>query len=174
MASIKIMRVILLLLLYSVTTTVLCQTGGIKSLVQNVETGEAVPLCSVAIYRDGVLIMGDESNLDGSYSFQGLTPGDHSIEVFRINAISERIQTTVVADSTITVELDLKVCDNYIEPPRVCPRGHTNRISDIYYGLVLESKKLSRQSRRGKVILAGCEVPPCPDYYYCRKHKVRW
>lgn len=76
------------LLLFSVAAS--AQTA-LQGKVTEADSGEPVIFGSVAIYKNGVLITGVETDLDGNYSFSNIDPGTYDVEVSYIGLQTQRI-----------------------------------------------------------------------------------
>jgi len=55
------------------------------------ETGEVVIYGNVAIYKNGVLITGTETDLDGNYNFANMDPGTYDVEASYVGYQSQRV-----------------------------------------------------------------------------------
>lgn len=53
----------------------------LEGVVVDAETGEAIPFVNVALFLDGVLIVGTDTDFEGYYSFTGLAEGVYDIEL---------------------------------------------------------------------------------------------
>lgn len=133
------------ILLIGLTSMVTAQTGSIEGVITDSETGEPFEFCYIALYHDdGSLIYGDDV-WQGKYAIHNLPPGHYTLAAFYIDAIEFRTSSVVAADSTTRLDFSLTDCSDYQRPPKVCPEGHSNRITEIAYGLVIDSKKSSRK-----------------------------
>lgn len=71
---------IILLGLIVVSGSIIAQTGTIKGIVKDRETGEPVPFASVYVEMGGVKI-GDVTDFDGKYTVKPLNSGVHTVHV---------------------------------------------------------------------------------------------
>lgn len=60
------------------------------------ESGEPVLFANVVIYKNGILIYGIETDLDGNYSFSNIDPGTYDVEVTYVGFSPVRISKVVV------------------------------------------------------------------------------
>ena len=82
-----------LLLFFSLlllSATVSAQTS-LYGKVTEEDSGEPVLFGNVAIYKNGVLITGVETDLDGNYSFSNIDPGTYDVEVSYVGFQAQRI-----------------------------------------------------------------------------------
>ncbi len=73
-------RVLQSILLVAIPYLAMSQTA-LQGKVTDAESGEAILFCNVALYHNGVLILGAETDLDGNYSFSNIDPGTYDLEV---------------------------------------------------------------------------------------------
>lgn len=76
------------LLLFSATVS--AQTSLYGKVTED-ESGEPVLFGNVAMYKNGVLITGVETDLDGNYSFSNIDPGTYDVEVSYVGLQAQRI-----------------------------------------------------------------------------------
>jgi len=121
-------RTILLSLLFVFVGTITYgQTTSLSGKLTDADTGEAVMFANVAIYKNGVLITGVETDLDGNYFFSNIDSGKYDIESSFIGYATVKLTDVIVysgktnvVDLTIAegggVNLDEVVVIDYKEP----------------------------------------------------------
>lgn len=60
------------------------------------DTGEPIIFGSVALYKNGVLITGTETDFDGYYHFASLDPGTYAVETSYVGYTKQRIERVLV------------------------------------------------------------------------------
>ncbi len=60
------------------------------------DTGEPIIFASVALYKNGVLITGTETDFDGYYHFASLDPGTYAVETSYVGYNKQRIERVLV------------------------------------------------------------------------------
>ena len=103
------MKTILLLLAVWLggTSAVLAQTSLYGKVTDY--SGEPVIFGSVALYKNGVLTTGAETDFDGNYNFPNIDPGTYDVEVSYVGYSPKRIQGVKVSAgkaNKLDVELD--------------------------------------------------------------------
>ena len=53
-----------------------------------------------------------------------------------------------------------------------CPKGHTDSIIPVLYGMPTEESFAEADS--GKIWLGGCEIPDVEYNWYCKKHNIQF
>lgn len=98
---------------------------SLEGKVSEADSGEPVLFGTVAIYKDGVLITGTETDLDGNYVFANIDPGNYDIEFSYVGFTTQRISGVIVkADQINKVDavmtqgemLDEVVIVDYVVP----------------------------------------------------------
>ena len=93
-----------------------CAQNSITGVVTDETTQEPIIIGSVALYSDGVLITGTETDFDGKYSFSKLSPGKYDVEASYVGCQAKRISSIVVVDTDIQVNISLgEVKDFFID-----------------------------------------------------------
>ncbi len=98
------MNTIKLILLLSATIIcnfALAQNSNICGKVLDKATQEPVMFANVALYKNGVLIAGVESDLDGKYCFEGLEKGAYAIEVSFIGYATKKVSDIKIEEDEI-------------------------------------------------------------------------
>ena len=86
-------RFILLLLLFVLSTTVAFTqtTASLQGVVTDKDKGEPLIAANVAIYKNGVLVTGTQTDFDGRYSFNPVDPGVYDLEVTYVGYTPQKI-----------------------------------------------------------------------------------
>lgn len=78
----------------------LCHTmwsqTALQGKVTDSESGEPVIFCNVALYKNGVLLLGAETDLDGNYAFSNLDPGTYDLEASYVGYQTQRMEGVLV------------------------------------------------------------------------------
>jgi hypothetical protein len=105
------MRILLALLLFSITFVAHSQTGKISGKVYNIINNEAIPFAKIQIVDQSV---GAISDLDGLYEIKNLSPGLYSVKVsaagFKDQVVDE-IQVTNARPVMLDFAMDLIVVE---------------------------------------------------------------
>jgi len=103
------------------------QTSSICGKVIDKQTKEPVMFASVAMYKNGVLISGTESDLEGMYCLNPITKGVYAIEVSYIGYATKKIENIKIGEAEIAninieinegagINLDEVIIIDYKEP----------------------------------------------------------
>ena len=93
-----------------------CAQNSITGVVTDETTQEPIIIGPVALYSDGVLIAGTETDFDGKYSFSKLSPGKYDVEASYVGCQAKRMSSIVVVDTDIQVNISLgEVKDFFID-----------------------------------------------------------
>lgn len=101
---------ILTLLLFVVTTTAFAQTGSVTGKVTEAASGEPVLFTTVVASQGGEPIATGQTDLDGNYVISPLNPGDYTIEVKGVLGKHDFILSgvRVAANRPVTINVQLK------------------------------------------------------------------
>ena len=107
-------RNVLLSLLFMLFGTVAySQSTSLSGKVTDQATGEPVMFASVAIYKNGVLVSGAETDLDGNYNFSNIDSGTYDIEPSFLGYQPKRISGVVVYEGQSNI-VDLEISEGVI------------------------------------------------------------
>lgn len=84
-------RYLLLICSLLLTATVVFGQTSLSGKVTDADSGEAILFGSVAIYKNGVLVTGTETDLDGNYNFSNIDPGNYDVEVSYVGYQSQKV-----------------------------------------------------------------------------------
>jgi len=82
--------------------------GSLEGFVKDLETGEAIIFGTVSLLKDDVPVTGTDTDLNGYYSFNGVTPGTYDVEVTYVGYQPQR-QTGVLVSGGRTVEINFEI-----------------------------------------------------------------
>ncbi len=83
----------------------------IEGKVKDAETGDAIPLGAVSLFRNGVLIVGTETDLDGNYFISEVQPGTYDMEASYVGYVTQR-QTGIVIQAGRTNRINFSISDD--------------------------------------------------------------
>ncbi|MEL7250939.1 MAG: von Willebrand factor type A domain-containing protein [Bacteroidota bacterium] len=84
----------------------LAQSGIIKGQVMEMETKDPVVFASVALFENGTIIKGCETDFDGNYVLNSIPAGIYAIEVYYLGYETFRADSILVKDNEV-VTLDI-------------------------------------------------------------------
>ena len=102
-----IRRLLLTSILFSFGLVAWSQTS-LEGKITDAVTGDAVIFANVVLFKNGVLITGTQTDLDGNYVFSSIDPGTYDVEVSYTGYPSQR-QTGVVVLAGKAIKLDFKM-----------------------------------------------------------------
>lgn len=105
MKTTHLYRVLTIVFLSLLSTQILAQTGKISGVVVDAENGET--LIGVNVFIEGTTI-GDQTDLDGRYDINNISPGTYTIIASYISYARQRI-TDVVVKAGETVKLNFSL-----------------------------------------------------------------
>lgn len=100
-------RIPLLIFMLIVAFGAAAQTS-LEGKVTDAESGEPIIFGSVALYKNGVLVTGKETDIDGNYSFSNIDPGRYDVEFTYVGYQTQR-QTGVLVGQGRANRLDVKM-----------------------------------------------------------------
>ena len=89
------MKNIILLTCILISIQTFAQTS-LTGKVTDAETGEPILFGTVTLYKDGSLLIGTDTNIDGFYNFPNINPGTYDVEVSYVGYATERLVGIVV------------------------------------------------------------------------------
>lgn len=81
---------------------VLSAQTALEGKIIDQESGEPIILAQVALYKDGVLISGAESDFDGNYSVGNIDGGTFDVEASYVGFSPKRITDVVITNGRVT------------------------------------------------------------------------
>lgn len=89
-------RILLLLIVFfSVANLAMSQTS-LEGKVTDAASGEALPFATVGVFKDGALVTGVDTDLDGNYSISDIDPGNYDVEASFVGYTAKRLTGVVV------------------------------------------------------------------------------
>ena len=77
----RISKALLALFPILIFSTVFSQSGTMKGVVTDKDTGEAIPFANVVLYVDSIVYGGASSDFDGKYIIEPITPGNYTLQI---------------------------------------------------------------------------------------------
>jgi hypothetical protein len=105
-------RIILSLFGLLLAVGVMAQTS-LQGKVTDVGSGEPIIFGNVALYQNGNLVTGVETDFDGNYAFSNIDPGLYDVEVSYVGYQSSR-QVGVVVKAGKVTKLDLEISEGVV------------------------------------------------------------
>lgn len=106
-------RILLLLVMVISSWMVVHGQTSLEGQVTDGSSGETLPFATVAIYKDGNLITGGDTDFDGNYFFSDIDPGTYDIEASFIGYTAQR-QTGVVIQAGKTNRLNFAISEGVL------------------------------------------------------------
>ena len=89
-------RLLLYLGLFFLPMSFLSAQASLEGNITDVDSGEPVLFATVALYKNGILITGTESDIDGYFIFSSIDPGTYDVEASYVGYQSKRIEGVLV------------------------------------------------------------------------------
>jgi len=89
-------RILLTLVLTLGSLGMLLSQTTLTGKIVDKESLETVPFATVAIYKNGSLITGTDTDFDGNYLFSNIDPGTYDVEASFLGYATSRITGVVV------------------------------------------------------------------------------
>jgi hypothetical protein len=147
------------------------QIGVIKGHITNRDGKMGFPGLEVTILKGDSLVTGTVTNQNGDFEINQVKSGTYNLKLQFLGFRERIIRDIKIYENRIEV-LNLIHPDSCAQSKRFCPKGHSNDLIPIVYGL--PGKKHMRQSEKGKVRLGGCLVTECDPKWYCKDHKIEF
>lgn len=132
----KKMTFILILMAQIICSGLFGQTQ-ISGVITDKHSGELILFASVAVYSDGQLVAGTETDFDGQYIFSDIAPGSYSLEVSYIGFAKKVRPLVLTRSAAVEMEVNLAMEESnlcwggcgYFLPPMIefdaLSQGHT-------------------------------------------------
>ena len=112
----------------------------------------------------------------GLYHFGSYKEGVYSLELYDYKSKKLTIDPINIKAGLTTIRsISYPDSCRYIYPKNykpVCPKGHSDSIVSILYGL--PTNRAMDKAKKGLIYLGGCIVSDCDPQYYCNKHKLEF
>ena len=164
------MKVLIAIFLSIIINSTFGQTGGLKGRVtlgRNIFTSG---LRLEILNQDSVIALAFTDQV-GEYVFKNIKTGTYDLRIQFIGYRHKIIKDITIIPDEVK-ELDIDFPGPCIESVKKCPKGHTNNLIPIVYGM--PGEKLRRAEEKGRVKLGGCEVTDCDPKWYCAEHDVEF
>jgi len=102
------LRKLLLGFCFLLSTFVLTAQTALAGKVTDEDSGEPVEFATVALYKNGVLVTGSETDARGNYNFPDIDPGTYDVEASFIGYQSQRITGVKVLAGKVN-KLDIQI-----------------------------------------------------------------
>ncbi|NND34936.1 MAG: TonB-dependent receptor plug domain-containing protein [Saprospiraceae bacterium] len=104
----RALRYFLFLALFLCSVTLLTGQTSLQGKITDAESGEPVLFCNVALYKNGVLTLGIETDLDGNFSFSNIDPGTYDLEASYVGYQTQRVAGILVQAGKVN-KVDLQM-----------------------------------------------------------------
>ena len=86
------------------------QSGTLKGVVTEHDTGEPVPMANVVLFFDGEVVGGSVADFDGNYTIKPIDPGRYTLKISFIGFATKQITEVLISSNKITfLNAELKV-----------------------------------------------------------------
>lgn len=118
---------------FVVSSFALAQTGvgTIRGTVTDKDSKEAVPFCTVVLYRNGTQVSGAKTDFDGKFQINSIEPGSYDVEFRYVGYTPQRKSGVVINSDRITFLDDIQLTSS----DKV-----TDEVEIIYYVVPLIDK----------------------------------
>ncbi len=83
-------------------STIMLGQTQLQGKVTEEATGEPVLFGTVALYKDGVLVTGTDTDFDGNYTFSDMDPGTYDVEVQYLGLQTQRVTGVIAKAGKVT------------------------------------------------------------------------
>jgi len=102
-------RLTLFILAMVLSTGAFCQTS-LEGKVTEDSNGMPVPFATVALYKDGTLLTGGDTDFDGNFFFSDIDPGTYDVEISFIGFATNKITGVIVKGGKVN-KVDAKMIE---------------------------------------------------------------
>jgi len=78
------------------------QSGTLKGVITEYDTGESVPMANVVVELNGAVIAGAVADFDGKYTIKPIDPGRYTVKISFIGFATKEISDVLVSPNKIT------------------------------------------------------------------------
>ncbi len=101
-------KILLILAGILATAGLFAQSGNLVGIVKDQGDGQAVPFAFVQLFKDGKKAVSTQSDIDGKYKFQKISPGSYSLKIKAVGYDSLTIsEVTVNANRKLTMNIEV-------------------------------------------------------------------
>ena len=90
--------------------------NSITGVVTDGFTQDPIIIVTVALYSEGVLVTGTETDFDGRFTLDDISPGKYDIEASYVGYIPKRLASIVVGDTDLTLNISINGGVHYHMP----------------------------------------------------------
>ncbi len=166
------MRTLATIALTFILTSSFCQRGGLKGHVTDRVDKSGFAGLKIFVLDNNSTVTGTITNQTGDFEIDNIKPGTYRIKLQLLGYRESYLQTPITISADKIEQMNLIYPDSCGKSKKICPRGHTDNLIPIVYGL--PGKKLMTKSEKGKVRLGGCIVTDCDPAWYCKKHEIEF
>lgn len=162
----QLILILLILGSYSFAFTQVSLSGKITEA----DTNEPVLFCNVALFKEGVLITGRETDFDGNYHFKILDPGTYDVEVSYLGLQTQRISNVVIQAGKNTI-LNIQLETEYLNLEEIIVADYTVRLIELdntCSGSTITSNQIRRIPNRSVTIRTNKRNKKCKK----KKHQI--
>lgn len=112
------------------TAGLFAQSGNLVGMVKNQGDGQAIPFASVQLFKDGKKAVATQSDIDGKYKLDKISPGSYSLKIKAVGYDSITISdVTINANRKLTMNIEVSPkqtrINEVIPIPNYVPKKHT-------------------------------------------------
>ncbi len=163
------LNIIWILLLLMTHFMLFGQRGAIKGQVYDRREEKGLYLAFVKLANTEICYVTDEN---GNFILDSIPFGTYNVTVQEGYYIDTTLKALkITSDSVLIIRLEFPLKCDYIEHKNndTCPIcGKNDQVIPIVYGLPLG--KLDYE----KYYYAGCQIPICYPYWYCKREKLKF
>lgn len=142
------MKNLFILFFISLTIFVNAQTQTLKGTVTD-DTGEVVMFANVAIYQNGKLIVGTQTDIDGKYQLDSLAAGTYDVEVSYMSYENKKITDVVLFyGKSIRLNIEISEESQIIDCPGFYYYPALYDAENLTQGTIFFSKEIQRSPHK--------------------------
>lgn len=164
------MRTLTTILLLGTWTVSFSQDGGLKGQILDNERDPFAGL-TIKILNGDSVATSTITNENGDYAIRTIKPGLDDLSIQHLGFRERVIRNVTIAENEIR-RFNITHPGPCIKAEKVCPKGHTDNLISIVYGL--PGQRLMKKSEKGQIRLGGCIVTDCDPEWYCKTHKIEF
>lgn len=89
------------------------ESTSLQGKITDAESGEPILFGNVALYHNGKLLTGVETDFDGNYVFSNIDPGEYDVEVSYVGYQLKRISGVIVKSGKVT-KLNIRISEGVV------------------------------------------------------------
>lgn len=161
----KMMTIFITIITFLTFSIGFSQIGELNGrIIEHDEIG--FPGLAVELIKDGKSFYQTQTDFNGNYNFKNISFGTYLIKISYVGMKEETFENIII--NTQNTSLDFTYPKPCLSNKKNCPKGHTNKIIPIVYGL--PTKKTIKKAENKKVKLGGC-TPYC-EKWHCTEHNL--